>query len=165
MRFRYRLAREITEDQKKRMRLYLHDTRGWGALGYELREVTDNRRRCDVIVHLLEATEMDRKYGQFGHLKGMSITDRGAKPIRIDLHATNWFVPPAAFAENPDAAEDRLAQYQAYVINHEMGHALGYDHSKAVAGGPCAVMYQQTRGTGLAVCEANAWPSINADNS
>ena len=45
----------IPEDQKMRMRAYLHDERGWGALGYELVEVTDDRRRCDVVVHLLEA--------------------------------------------------------------------------------------------------------------
>ena len=50
------------------MRAYLHDKRGWGALGYELIEVTDDRRRSDVVVYLLEAGEMDRKYGKYEHL-------------------------------------------------------------------------------------------------
>ena len=165
MRFRYRLHATIPEDQRRRMRSYLNDPRGWNALGYELVEVTDAGRRCDVVVYLLEAEEMNQKYGHISRLRGMSITDRGQKPVRIDIHASNWFVPPAAFVENSSLESSRLVQYQAYVMNHEMGHALGYEHSSSVSGGPCAVMYQQTRGTGSGVCEANAWPSVNADNS
>ncbi len=36
-------------------------------------------------------------------------------------------------------------QYREYVINHEFGHGLGYDHQKCVDG-VCPVMYQATRG-------------------
>lgn len=43
-----------------------------------------------------------------------------------------------------------LDEYRDYVINHEFGHALGYDHqpcnAKTAPDGVCPVMYQATRG-------------------
>jgi hypothetical protein len=40
-----------------------------------------------------------------------------------------------------------VLQYREYVINHEFGHALGYDHQPCEPGeGTCPVMYQSTRG-------------------
>ena len=38
-----------------------------------------------------------------------------------------------------------LEEYQRYVILHEVGHALGYDHV-ACKKAPCPIMYQMTRG-------------------
>lgn len=50
-----------------------------------------------------------------------------------------------------------LALYRAYVVNHEVGHALGHDHRGcSSAGSPADVMQQQTRT--LAGCVANPWP-------
>jgi hypothetical protein len=166
MRFRYRLHHEIPTDVQEEMRFYLQDSRGWSALGYELVEVTNRTRKTDVVIYLLPKEEMDRKYGNMPHLRGMSITDTGSRPYRIDLHQTNWFVPPAAFQANAELLPtmSREEQYRCYVTNHEMGHALGYDHVPARQG-MCAVMYQQTRGTGPSLCVANPFPSVNADNS
>lgn len=46
------------------------------------------------------------------------------------------------------------SEYQKYVINHEVGHALGVDHvgCDINAGGVCPVMWQSTRGCGAARC-------------
>lgn len=47
--------------------------------------------------------------------------------------------------------------YRTYMINHEVGHGLGYGHRRCPAAGePAPVMMQQTKTTGA--CDANAWP-------
>lgn len=41
-----------------------------------------------------------------------------------------------------------LESYRQYMVSHEMGHALGYDHAKCPGSGPVPVMVQQTLGIG-----------------
>ena len=41
-----------------------------------------------------------------------------------------------------------LERYRQYMVSHEMGHALGYDHAKCPGSGPVPVMVQQTLGIG-----------------
>jgi hypothetical protein len=59
----------------------------------------------------------------------------------IWLNGSRW-IHGAATSKLP------LDRYRQYMITHEMGHSLGYDHVGCPVSGPAPVMMQQTLGIG-----------------
>jgi hypothetical protein len=65
---------------------------------------------------------------------------------KVWLNATRWI-------RGAPASKLPLDRYRQYMITHEMGHSLGYDHVKCPEAGPAPLMMQQTLGIGL--CSPN----------
>lgn len=95
-------------------------------------------------------------------LASPATTDRLCRPLRtggifscymggrVVLNAMRWMAGADAYAGD-------LASYRIYMVNHEVGHALGHGHSYTCgAGGLAHVMIQQTKG--LRGCRRNPWP-------
>jgi Protein of unknown function (DUF3152) len=74
---------------------------------------------------------------------------------RAVINDARWVRGAVAYGGN-------VAAYRQYVINHEVGHALGNGHRPCPrAGAPAPVMMQQTLGlqtAGVGSCRPNAWP-------
>jgi hypothetical protein len=69
---------------------------------------------------------------------------------RAVLNARRW-------AGGADAYGRDLARYRQYMVNHEVGHALGQGHRECPAAGRRApIMVQQTKG--VDPCAPNPWP-------
>lgn len=109
------------------------------------------------------------------------LTQRAICGFAIPYDASCWegelrqvVLSTARWARGAVAFQGNVVQYQQYVINHEVGHALGFVHTPCEATGRLApIMMQQTWGvsndylTALGtdgvtadgkVCEPNAWP-------
>ena len=109
------------------------------------------------------------------------LTTRAICGYRIPFDASCWkgdehrvVINDARWIRGAVAFQGNVVQYQQYVINHEVGHGLGFSHTSCPATGQLApVMTQQTWGVAndyLAalgtdhvepdgkVCEPNAWP-------
>jgi hypothetical protein len=74
---------------------------------------------------------------------------------RVVINDARWTRGAVAYAGN-------LARYRLYVINHEVGHALGNGHVLCPKKGALApIMMQQTLGIstpGVGACKPNPWP-------
>ncbi|MGW7683340.1 DUF3152 domain-containing protein [Kribbella sp. NPDC054772] len=127
----------------------LTDPRGWQAIHPVNFERTDS---VDADLRIILATP--------------TLTDKLCLPLdtggevscrvedRVVLNAKRWIYAIPAYNGN-------VEMYRSYLVNHEVGHALGHGHSTCTkVKTPAPVMMQQTKG--LAGCLPNAWPTIKA---
>ncbi|MGC4936645.1 DUF3152 domain-containing protein [Kribbella sp. DT2] len=127
----------------------LTDPRGWQALQPVSFERTDS---LDSDLRIILATP--------------SLTDKLCLPLdtggevscrvedRVVLNAKRWVYAVPAYNGDVDL-------YRNYLVNHEVGHALGHGHSDCdQPNTPAPVMMQQTKGLGG--CLPNAWPTTKA---
>lgn len=147
MRLRY-TASGFTDAELAFVARTLADRRGWKNKGFRFAFVRRPRRPVHFALLKVPGREVARR---FPALSGLSVTDARARPVRVYINADNWRAPPAVFTASRHV-------YRQYLINHEVGHVLGYGHDALPPSPhrPCSVMYQQTRGT--ARCRPNPWP-------
>lgn len=130
----------------------LNDPRGWVKYGYSFVQVP--AAQGGLHIHLERADEADR----LCRARGFSCSRSRLNDIVI--HLGNWM--------GGSASQLPLERYRNYVINHEVGHALGLPHQECPAAEcarrgmgacPASVMQQMTRGPAhISPCVESDWP-------
>jgi hypothetical protein len=123
----------------------LVDRRGWTAGGaWRFRRVGPGQD-YDFILYLATPATRDRLCDDIPD--GYTSCRNGESVV---LNVARWVKGVPHFGAG-------LATYRAYMVNHEVGHRLGWGHQLCPhAGSPAPVMQQQT--LGLHGCDANPWP-------
>lgn len=118
--------------------VYLADPDGWVSEGYSF--VRSNP--ADVVIHLASPQTLGSNGCQNSKLSCAELNGR-----EMYLNADRWTrgAPPSKLV---------LKDYRQYMVTHEMGHILGYDHVNCPGRGePAPLMMQQTLGIGT--CRPN----------
>nr|BFE37662.1 DUF3152 domain-containing protein [Actinomadura rugatobispora] len=123
----------------------LNDPRGWGR-GGRLRFARVARGPVRFTVSLSSPALTDRMCLP-ARTHGWLSCHNGGRAV---INARRWGLGAAPYGGD-------LAGYREYLINHEVGHALGHGHRGCPGPGRAApVMVQQTMS--LYGCRANPWP-------
>jgi hypothetical protein len=127
----------------------LNDERGWtGAGNWALQRVTSPD--ADIRVVLATPPTVDRLCAQAGLDTNGEVSCWNGRFAAINVD--RWFKGAEGFVGS-------LPTYREYVLNHEVGHGLGYSHRPCPRPGARApVMQQQTYAT--KPCTANGWPAL-----
>lgn len=124
----------------------LEDERGWSARGAAPFVQVPGRGDLRIVVASPATTD----------LMCAPLETRGRVSCRngalVVINARRWAFGISDY-------RGRLGDYRRYVVNHEVGHALGEPHVECPgAGEPAPVMLQQTYG--LDGCARNPWPGV-----
>jgi hypothetical protein len=122
----------------------LNDRRGWGHDGAMTFARTDGV--ASITVRLATPDTSARLCGD--------LDSRGLLSCRIGPDVVLTF---HRWVNGTDEYAADLTGYRRYLVNHEVGHALGHGHERCPGPGePAPVMQQQT--LGLRGCRENSWP-------
>lgn len=133
----------------------LSDPRSWGNDGRRSFTRVSSGRHDFVITLASPGTtaEWCAKSGLDTTVENVSCDS--ANTERVMINAWRW-------AQGADTyGPDRIHEYRQMLINHEVGHRIGYGHAVCPAHGELApVMMQQTKFLTMngVTCEPNAWP-------
>jgi hypothetical protein len=116
-------------------------------LGWRGLTLVCSAHEADAIVMLTPARVVGDLFPQFAE-KRLSVCNMRTREV--------WINEDRWLRNLPDASQLPLPAYRAYVLQHELGHALGMGHVSPVTG-PVPVMVQQTLGIGT--CLPNPFPT------
>lgn len=124
----------------------LRNPRGWTAGGHwRFQRVTTSTP--DLTIRLATPDTVDKQCAAAGASTHGYTSCRAGAYVMLNLDRWEQGVPHVK----------SLTGYRHYLVNHEVGHALGKGHERCPGKGrPAPVMVQQTHG--LQGCTANAWP-------
>lgn len=128
----------------------LADPASWTAQGrWSLQRVAIDK--ADFVIRLATPATVDKVCATVGLDTRGYVSCRAGNFVMINLD--RWLTAIPEYQGN-------VALYRQYLINHEVGHALGYNHQACPGPGRLApVMQQQT--FGLDGCRANGSPYVD----
>jgi ssRNA-specific RNase YbeY (16S rRNA maturation enzyme) len=129
----------------------LNDRRSWRASDKWRFQLVSNSASADLHVYITTPATTDRMCAPLLTRGEVSCqTDN-----RVVLNAKRWVSGAESYGTD-------LTDYRRYLVNHEFGHALGYQHVPCEGKGRLAgIMMQQTKG--LDGCRRNPWPFPQSD--
>ena len=140
------------DDVARQVHEILNDKRGWTGYKGSSFAVVSDPAKADFVVHLASpptTTTMCAPLKTGG--KRSCAAGRN-----IVLNSDRWQLMTPTY--------DDLAEYRAYMVNHEVGHFLGRGHVACPKpGSPAPVMLQQS--ISLGGCRPNAWPTTPSTGS
>lgn len=115
---------------------------GWVKQGYKFYLGANAApHRATITITLAPQHVMDAKFPDFAHQR-LSVCNMVTR--HIYLNEARWC---GKYTDN--ASKLQLPAYRAYMVQHELGHALGLQHARpGKAGEPAPIMVQQTLGIG-----------------
>ncbi|RCK68379.1 DUF3152 domain-containing protein [Desertihabitans brevis] len=148
LRYRVRVERDLDLDAEataKTIAGILDDERSWTGDGSVRFQLVGRGDRYDFTIYVTTPDTTDELC--------YPLLTRGEVSCRngdnVVLNAKRWVF-------GADAYGDDITGYRQYLVNHEVGHRLGYDHVDCPAAGERApIMMQQTKSVGE--CEPHPW--------
>ena len=123
---------KFTDQVKK----YLDDPNGWKSKGYRFKLAKEGEKPRFTIILTSPRTLLNN------HCHDANLSCAILNGGKVWINAMRW-------TRGSAASKQDLNGYRQYVISHEVGHALGYEHVKCPgAHSPAPIMMQQTLGIG-----------------
>jgi hypothetical protein len=151
-RFDVRVEDGLRIDETKAARLIqeiLNDQRSWRASGSWRFQLVSSPAEADLHAYIATPGTTDKLCAPLLTRGEVSCQNKD----RVVLNAMRWVTGAPSYGKD-------VGNYRRYLVNHEFGHALGFQHVTCRGPGLLAgVMMQQTKGLGG--CKANPWPYPN----